>query len=108
MARLVRAIHVFARTSKKDVDARNKPGHDGGMRHSALMFAVLMTLPHFSVSSATNLAKSAGEPVSAVAPHSVKRCFRLASPSAVLTSLLILVATSAGTPFGPEMPVQKL
>jgi hypothetical protein len=30
MAGLVPAIHVFASTSKKDVDARDKPGHDEG------------------------------------------------------------------------------
>jgi hypothetical protein len=28
MAGLVPAIHVLARRSKKDVDARDKPGHD--------------------------------------------------------------------------------
>jgi hypothetical protein len=28
MAGLVPAIHVFARDVKKDVDARDKPGHD--------------------------------------------------------------------------------
>jgi hypothetical protein len=28
MAGLVPAIHVFVRTIKKDVDARDKPGHD--------------------------------------------------------------------------------
>jgi len=30
MAGLVPAIHVFAATRKEDVDARVKPGHDGG------------------------------------------------------------------------------
>jgi hypothetical protein len=29
MAGLVPAIHVFAASAKKDVDARNKSGHDG-------------------------------------------------------------------------------
>jgi hypothetical protein len=29
MAGLVPAIHVFVSGSKKDVDARDKPGHDG-------------------------------------------------------------------------------
>jgi len=29
MAGLVPAIHVFATKKKKDVDARDKPGHDG-------------------------------------------------------------------------------
>jgi hypothetical protein len=29
MAGLVPAIHVFVAARKKDVDARDKPGHDG-------------------------------------------------------------------------------
>jgi hypothetical protein len=29
MAGLVPAIHVFGAARKKDVDARDKPGHDG-------------------------------------------------------------------------------
>ncbi len=34
MPGLVPGIHVFARTSKKDVDGRDKPGHDDdGGRH---------------------------------------------------------------------------
>jgi hypothetical protein len=31
MAGLDPAIHAFASTTKKDVDARDKPGHDGVM-----------------------------------------------------------------------------
>src|SRR5262245_20531429 len=38
--------------------------------YSALMLADLITLPHFSVSSAMSLPKSAGEPASAVPPRS--------------------------------------
>src|SRR5215510_7648785 len=38
--------------------------------HSALMPANLMTLPHFSVSSAMSLPKSAGESTSTVPPRS--------------------------------------
>jgi hypothetical protein len=30
MAGLVPAIHVFGGQQKEDVDARDKPGHDGG------------------------------------------------------------------------------
>src|SRR6516225_5945872 len=46
-----------------------------GEDYSALILAARMTLPHFSVSLAMNLAKSAGEPASAVAPHSARRAF---------------------------------
>ena len=35
--------------------------------HSGLMLAARITLPHFSVSSAMSLPKSAGEPASTVA-----------------------------------------
>ena len=48
-------------------------GESGSVRcgeaaHSALMLAARITLPHFSVSSAMNLPKSAGEPENAVPP----------------------------------------
>jgi hypothetical protein len=38
--------------------------------HSALMLAARITLPHFSVSAAISLPKSAGDPGSAVPPNS--------------------------------------
>jgi hypothetical protein len=37
MAALVPAIHVFAASGKKDVDARDKRGHDDG-GHRTLQF----------------------------------------------------------------------
>jgi len=42
-------------------------------RHSGLMMAALITLPHFSVSSAMSLPKSSGDPGSAVLPKSASR-----------------------------------
>ena len=44
-----------------------------------LMFAALITLAHFSVSSAMSLPKSAGEPASAVPPRSASRALILGS-----------------------------
>jgi hypothetical protein len=44
--------------------------------HSGLMLAARITLPHFSVSSAMNLPKSAGEPGNAIPPRSASRAFR--------------------------------
>jgi len=45
MAGLVPAIHVFGATRKKDVDTRDKPGHDdrkfGAHRYSAARLAAL-------------------------------------------------------------------
>ena len=32
MPGLVPGIHVFGTTGKKDVDGRDKPGHDGALR----------------------------------------------------------------------------
>src|SRR5262249_15338759 len=76
--------------------------------HSALMPADLITLRHFSVSSAMSLPKSAGEPASAVPPRSASRAFMLGSARAALTSLLSLSTISVGVFLGAPMPVQKL
>src|SRR5215468_430069 len=72
------------------------------------MPANLTTLPHFSVSSAMNFPKSAGELGSAVAPKSANRAFILGSARAALISLLSLSTISAGVLFGAPTPVQKL
>src|SRR5262245_4641024 len=48
---------------------RDRPGQ------AALMPANFTTLPHFSVSSAMSLPKSAGEPGSAAAPNPASRAF---------------------------------
>src|SRR5438445_11182459 len=50
------------------------------------MFAARITLPHFSVSSAMSLLKSAGEPVSGVPPRSASRALILGSARAALIS----------------------
>jgi hypothetical protein len=47
--------------------------------HSGLMLAARITLPHFSVSSAMSLPKSAGEPTSGVLPRSASRALILES-----------------------------
>src|SRR5262249_5670105 len=49
------------------------------VRHSALMLAARITLPHFSVSSAMNLPKSPGERAIAMLPKSAKRALILGS-----------------------------
>ena len=55
-----------------------------GPDHSGLMPANLITLAHFSVSSAMSLPKSAGEPASTVPPNSASRAFILGSAIAAL------------------------
>ena len=72
--------------------------------HSGLMSANLTTLPHFSVSSAMSLPKSAGEPASTVPPRSASRAFILGSARPALISLLSLSTISAGVFFGAPMP----
>src|SRR5258707_9332946 len=76
--------------------------------HSALMLRARMTLPHFSVSSAINLPKSAGESASTWPPRSASRALILGSASATLISLLSLSMTSAGVPVGAPTPYQLL
>src|SRR4030095_7244659 len=64
--------------------------------HSALMPANLTTLAHFSVSSAMNFPKSAGEPANTAAPRSVRRDFMFGSARAALISLLSFSTISMG------------
>src|SRR5262245_16686162 len=77
-------------------------------RHSALMLAARITLPHFSVSSAMSLPNSTAEPDNAVPPTSPRRALNLGSASAALISLLSLPMTSAGVPLGTPTPYQLL
>ena len=68
------------------------------------MPANLITLAHFSVSSAMNLPKSAGEPASTSPPRSASRALSLGSARPALISLLSLSTISAGVVFGAPMP----
>src|SRR6516225_11457583 len=62
--------------------------------HSSLMPANLITLAHFSVSSAISLLKSAGEPTSGVPPRSASLAFILRSPRPV--DLLVKLVDDLG------------
>src|SRR5262249_56917174 len=83
-------------------------GGTADQHQSTLMFRALMRLPHFSVSWATTLPKSAGGPASTVPPRSASRALILASARPALISLLSLSTISAGVLRGAPMPVQKL
>src|SRR3981081_2407691 len=83
-------------------------GRTADRRQFALMLAVRITLAHFSVSSASSLPKSAGEPGSTVTPKSTKRAVVLGSARAALSSLLSLLTISAGVFLGAPMPYQPL
>src|SRR5262249_10374179 len=67
---------------------------------SALMPTDLITLAHFSVSSAMSLPKSAGETTSGVTPKTASRAFILGSARPALISLLSLSTISAGVFLG--------
>src|SRR5215472_1640167 len=73
---------------------------------SALMPANLITLAHFSVSSAISLPKSAGVPGRTAPPKSASRAFILGLARPALISLLSLSAISAGVALGAPMPNQ--
>src|SRR5262245_21501897 len=74
--------------------------------HSGLMLAARITLPHFSVSSAMNLPKSAGVIGIGVPPKSSSRAFIFGSARAALVSLLSFSTMSAGVFLGAQMPYQ--
>jgi hypothetical protein len=76
--------------------------------HCTLMLAARITLPHFSVSSAMSLPKSAGEPASTTPPNSASRALIVGSARAVLISLLSLSTISAAVFLGaPQSPAEN-
>jgi hypothetical protein len=76
--------------------------------HCALMLAERITSPHFSVSSAINLRKSAGEFGKTVAPRSANRAFILGSARAALISPLSFSMISTGVFLGAPKPCHEL
>jgi hypothetical protein len=79
-----------------------------GLPHqSALMLRVRMTLPHFSVSSAMNLPKSAGEPAIGVPSKSASLAFSLGAARPALISLLSSSTISAGVFLGALLRAMK-
>src|ERR1043166_6035879 len=65
-----------------------------GQRHSALMLAARITLPHFSVSSSISFRKSAGEPARIMPPRSVSWALSFGSARPALISVLSLSTIS--------------
>src|SRR5262249_12381572 len=76
--------------------------------YCALMFAALITLPHFSVSSAMSLPKSADDGASAVAPRSVRRALMLGCARPALISLFSLSRISVDVSLRPAAPSRVL
>jgi len=67
--------------------------------HSALMLRARMSLPHFSVSSAMSLPKSAGESASTSPPRLASRALILGSARPALISLLSMSMISPACPW---------
>src|SRR5580700_3657203 len=89
--------------------ARGVSGTAGNRRirfYSGLRSANLTTLPHFAISAAMKLPKSAGEPVITMAPKSASLPLSAGSASTALVSRLSLSMISAGVPVGAPMPAQ--
>jgi hypothetical protein len=84
----------------------NTRGNAGS--YSGLIWANLITLPHFSVSSAMSLPKSPGEPASTVQSKLASRAFIFGSARAALISLLSVSTISAGVFLGAPMPYHVL
>src|SRR5262249_34907676 len=78
------------------------------MAYSGFTLAARITLPHFSVSSAMSLPRSAGEPASTIPPRSDRRALILGSARARLISLLSLSTISAGVFLGVLTPYHWL
>src|SRR5207248_2779513 len=109
--------HPRAKADARDVPSRVagfayrdlwNVGRDFPADYSALAPENFTTLAHFSVSSAMNFPKSAGEPEIAVAPNSEIRALILGSARAALISLLSLSTIPAGVFLGAPTPIQGL
>ena len=82
------------------------PGHQG--RQTGSMLAARITLPHFSVSLAISLPKSAAEPASGVAPKLPSHALIVGSRRPALISWLSLSMISAGVFLGAPTPSHAL
>src|SRR5262245_31160467 len=76
-------------------------------RHSGLILAARITLPHFSVSSAISFRKSTGEPAR-IEPCSARRALIFGSARAALISRLSLSMIAVGVLMGAPIPNQVL
>src|SRR5437870_1927909 len=76
--------------------------------YSALAPENFTTLPHFSVSAATNAANSAAVSANGVVPASASRALTVGSLSPALISRLSVVTISGGVPLGTPTPNQAL
>src|SRR5215510_4102401 len=76
--------------------------------HAGLMSANLITLRHFSVSSARNLPKSADDPGSVVIPRSTMRAAMTELARPAFISLLRISIIWGDVPLGAPIPDHEL
>src|SRR5258708_31218804 len=74
--------------------------------YSTERLAAFTTLAHFAVSSARNLPNSAGDIGIGMPPNSASFASIFGLARAAVTDLFKTSTTSAGVPFGAEMPYQ--
>src|SRR5215471_17743632 len=80
--------------------------HLGSPDHSGLMLAARITLPHFSVYSATKLPNPADELANGASPKSTSRDLNVGSARAALTCLLRIAMISGAVFAGAPSPTQ--
>jgi hypothetical protein len=87
MAGLVPAIHVFARATREDVDARAKPGHDGG-EPGAICFNIVIASASEAIQnlSADSFWIASSLPLLAMTIRTRRRVLATKSARVVLTS----------------------
>src|SRR5262245_22681032 len=109
---LARVSQRVMRTSSSDPCRFRRTGvteHWIGLsRQSALMLAARITLPHFSISPATNVLNLSGVFATAVAPKSANRALMSEFANPAFVSLLSLSTISIGVFLGTPTPFQPL
>src|SRR6478672_239795 len=87
--------------------SRNGRLWNNSREHSGLIPANLITLVHFSIFSAMNLANSFGElGGTATTPRAANLCWMFGSSTAALVCLLSVAMISGGVPLGAPKPIQ--
>ena len=101
--------------SANNPDRKSRRGHspkgfiEGLSRqldYSTLIFANLLTLPHFSVSSAMNFPNAPGAIGVGSTPTARRWAFKFGSATPAMISVLSLSMIAAGVPVGTQMPYQ--
>src|SRR5215468_2783311 len=99
---------LVASPNARDFAERDLWNMSSRLDHSGFAPENLITLLHFSVSSAMSLPKSVGDPGSMTPPSSASRALILGSASPALIAWLTLSMISAEVFLGAQIPFQLL